>query len=350
MRMAGEKTADLGADDHAIVVRDLKKVFDGIRAVDGVSFEVEKGEVFGFLGPNGAGKTTTISMMCTLLRPTEGRAIVWGHDAFSAPDEVRSSIGIVFQDQSTDEELTGYENMWFHGRLYKMDSAKMEGRIVELLKMVELDDRKDDLVKTYSGGMKRRLEIARGLLHHPKVLFLDEPTLGLDPQTRRHIWDYIQRLNRQEKVTIFLTTHYMDEADALCERIAIIDKGKIVAMDTPGALKDSLGGEVVHLKMPECTEGCMEALREVSGVRSVETQEDGLLLGVDKGARTIPLIFEAVRSNDLKVDSVMLKEPTLEDVFIKNTGHGIREERVEGIDQLRARGRQLMRRRGRGGH
>jgi ABC-2 type transport system ATP-binding protein len=348
--MSDERASGTESGAPAIAVRDLRKVFDGIRAVDGVSFEVERGEVFGFLGPNGAGKTTTISMLCTLLRPTGGRAMVWGHDAFAAPDSVRSSIGIVFQDQSTDEELTGHENMWFHGRLYKMESAQMEERIAELLRMVELDDRKDDLVKTYSGGMKRRLEIARGLLHHPKVLFLDEPTLGLDPQTRRHIWDYIQRLNRQERVTIFLTTHYMDEADALCDRIAIIDKGRIVAMDTPERLKESMGGDVVHLKMPECTEECMEALREVPGVRSVETQEDGLLLGVDKGARTIPLIFDAVRSQDLRVESVMLKEPTLEDVFIKHTGHGIRDERVEGIDQLRARGRARMRRRGGGGH
>ncbi len=348
--MADESTTDGEAQPPAIVVSDLRKVFNGIRAVDGVSFQVRRGEVFGFLGPNGAGKTTTISMMCTLLRPTDGRAIVWGHDAFEQPDAVRSSIGIVFQDQSTDEELTGYENMWFHGRLYKMDSVTMEERIVELLRMVELEDRKDDQVKTYSGGMKRRLEIARGLLHRPKVLFLDEPTLGLDPQTRRHIWRYIQRLNRQEEVTIFLTTHYMDEADALCDRIAIIDRGRIVAMDTPERLKESMGGDVVHLRITECTEACMEALREVPGVRSVETQEDGLLLGVDKGARTIPLIFDAVRAHDLKVESVTLKEPSLEDVFIKNTGHGIRDERVGGLDQLRAHGRQRMRRRGGGGH
>jgi ABC-2 type transport system ATP-binding protein len=351
----GSDTEEVGmldgmeAGGAAIIVEGLVKDFDGIRAVDDVSFQVRRGEIFGFLGPNGAGKTTTISMMCTLLRPTSGRAIIWGSDAFRSPDDVRSSIGIVFQDQSTDEELTGYENMWFHGRLYKMESGQMERRIGELLEMVELTERKDDLVKTYSGGMKRRLEIARGLLHHPKVLFLDEPTLGLDPQTRRHIWDYIKRLNRDEGVTIFLTTHYMDEADALCGRIAIIDKGKIVVMDTPEGLKATLGGDAVHLKMSECTEGCMEALKEVPGVDSVERQEEGLILGVEKGGQTIPLIFDVVTDQGLSVESVLLKVPTLEDVFIKNTGRTIRDERVEGIDQLRSRGRQRMRRRG-GGH
>ena len=338
-------------DAPAILVRDLVKDFDGIMAVDSVSFEVGKGEVFGFLGPNGAGKTTTISMLCTLLHPTKGTAQVWGYDSFHQPDQVRSSIGIVFQDPSVDEELTGYENMWFHARLYKVDKNEIEPRINELLEMIELLDRKDDLVKTYSGGMKRRLEIARGLLHHPKVLFLDEPTLGLDPQTRRHIWAYIRMLNQKEGVTVFLTTHYMDEADELCGRIAIIDKGKIVALDTPEKLKASLGGDVVHLAIAECTEDCIEALREVPGVHSVEPKENGLILVVKEGAITIPLIFDTAKDHGLVVESVELKVPTLEDVFIKSTGHGIRDERVEGRDQLRSKGRHYMRRnRGKGGH
>lgn len=338
-------------DAPAIMVRDLVKDFDGIKAVDGVSFEVGKGEVFGFLGPNGAGKTTTISMLCTLLHPTKGTAQVWGHDSFRQPDQVRGSIGIVFQDPSVDEELTGYENMWFHARLYKVAKNEIEPRSNELLEMVELLDRKDDLVKTYSGGMKRRLEIARGLLHHPKVLFLDEPTLGLDPQTRRHIWAYIRMLNQKEGVTVFLTTHYMDEADELCGRIAIIEKGKIVALDTPERLKASLGGDVIHLAIAECTEGCIEALRDVPGVHSVEPKEGGLILVVKEGAITIPLIFDTAKDHGLVVESVELKVPTLEDVFIKSTGHGIRDERVEGRDQLRSKGRHYMRRRrGKGGH
>ena len=338
------------ADDFAISVEGLVRNYDEIKAVDDVSFQVRKGEMFGFLGPNGAGKTTTISMMCTLLRPTAGTVTVWGHDAQRKPDLVRSSIGIVFQDQSVDEELTCYENMWFHARLYKVPKGEIDPRIAELLEMVELTERKDDQVKTFSGGMKRRLEIARGLLHHPKVLFLDEPTLGLDPQTRRHIWDYIQRLNDEEGVTIFLTTHYMDEADELCDRIAIIDHGKIVAMDTPAGLKASLGGDVVLLRMPECEEGCMEALEKVPGVSSVRPQEKGLILGVEEGASTIPRILEVATSQGLEVESVMLKVPTLEDVFIKKTGRTLREEKAGGKDQLRAMGRRHMRRGRRGGH
>jgi ABC-2 type transport system ATP-binding protein len=339
-----------GRTAPAIVVEDLVKDYDGLKAVDGVSFQVSRGEVFGFLGPNGAGKTTAISMMCTLLHPTEGKVHVWGFDAKRQPDDVRSSIGIVFQDQSVDEELTGYENMWFHARLYKVDPSVIDQRIGEMLEMVELTDRKDDQVKTYSGGMKRRLEIARGLLHHPKVLFLDEPTLGLDPQTRRHIWEYIQKLNEREGVTIFMTTHYMDEADELCDRIAIIDKGRIVAMDTPTRLKASLGGDVVHLKMAECTEDCVEALKRVPGVSSVEPQKEGLILSVEEGASTIPLILDVARSRDLLVDSVMLKLPTLEDVFIRNTGRSLRDERAGGKDQLRAMGRRHLKRRSGGGH
>ncbi len=348
--MSAGRSEDERADAPAISVEGLVRDFDDIKAVDDVTFQVRKGEMFGFLGPNGAGKTTTISMMCTLLHPTSGSVVVWGNDARTQPDEVRSSIGIVFQDQSVDEELTGYENMWFHARLYKVPRDEVDPRIEELLDMVELSDRKDDQVKTYSGGMKRRLEIARGLLHHPKVLFLDEPTLGLDPQTRRHIWEYIRKLNDEEGVTIFLTTHYMDEADELCDRIAIIDHGRIVAMDTPERLKASLGGDVVLLRMPECTEGCLDALRLVPGVSSVQPQDRGLILGVEEGASTIPRLLEVARSMDLEVESVMLKVPTLEDVFIRSTGRTLRDERVEGKDQLRARGRQRMGRRRGGGH
>jgi len=347
--MAAAQVGREGSGSPAISVEGLVREFDGFRAVDSIDFTVQRGEVFGFLGPNGAGKTTTISMMCTLLHPTAGKLTIWGYDTRKDPDHVRSSLGIVFQDPSVDEELTGYENMWFHARLYKVDGSVIDQRITELLDMVELLDRKDDPVKTYSGGMKRRLEIARGLLHHPKVLFLDEPTLGLDPQTRRHIWEYIKRLNEKEGVTIFLTTHYMDEADELCDRIAIIDKGRIVAMDTPDSLKASLGGDVVLLRMNECTEDCIEGLKQVPGVASVEPQKDGLILSVQEGASTIPRILEVARSRDLVVDSVMLKIPTLEDVFIRNTGRSLRDERVEGKDVFRARGRQHMRRRG-GGH
>jgi ABC-2 type transport system ATP-binding protein len=229
-------------------VKALTKVFnEKVRAVDDISFNVKKGEILGFLGPNGAGKTTTLNILSTLLRPTSGTATVNGHDILQEPDAVRRSIGYVFQDPTLDIELTGQENLDFHGRLYNLDRNLRRQRIEEMLKIVQLTDRAEDLVKTYSGGMKRRLEIARGLLHYPKVLFLDEPTLGLDPQTRRSIWEHIQRLNQEKKITIILTTHYTDEADYLCGRILIIDFGKIVALDTSDKLKAQLEGDVVSL-------------------------------------------------------------------------------------------------------
>lgn len=242
------------AKTDTIEVSGLTKVFNGkVRAVDTISFIVKRGEILGFLGPNGAGKTTTLNMLSTLLKPTSGTATVNGHDIVEEPDAVRRSIGYVFQDPTLDIELTGRENLDFHGRLYNLNRNLRKQRIKEMLEIVQLTDRADNLVKTYSGGMKRRLEIARGLLHHPKVLFLDEPTLGLDPQTRHSIWEHIQRLNQEKKVTIILTTHYTEEADHLCDRILIIDFGKIVALDTPDKLKAQLEGDVVSLtfKAPE---------------------------------------------------------------------------------------------------
>ncbi len=234
----------------AIHVENLTKRFDDLVAVDNISFEIAQGEIFGLLGPNGAGKTTTISMLATMLRPTSGSATVNGMDIERDQDGVRNSIGIVFQDQSLDEELTAYENMDFHGRLYRIPSETRHQRIGELLDLVGLSDRKDDIVKTFSGGMRRRLEIARGLLHHPSVLFLDEPTLGLDPQTRNLLWEYIANLAEEKGITIILTTHYMEEADRLCNRVAIIDHGKIVALDTPDNLKNAIGGDVVTDPFP----------------------------------------------------------------------------------------------------
>jgi len=234
----------------AIHVDHLTRKFNELVAVNDISFEIEQGEIFGLLGPNGAGKTTTLAMLSTMLKPTSGSATVNGMDIEHNEDGVRKSIGIVFQDQSLDEELTAWENMDFHGRLYRIPGEVREQRIKELLDLVELEDRKNDIVKTFSGGMRRRLEIARGLLHHPAVLFLDEPTLGLDPQTRNHLWQYIATLNKEHGITIILTTHYMEEADRLCNRIAIIDHGKIIALDTPANLKDGIGGDVVTIGSP----------------------------------------------------------------------------------------------------
>lgn len=224
-------------DDIAIRVKNLSKHFGQVIAVDNISFEVGKGEVFGFLGPNGAGKTTTINILCTLLMPTTGEATVNGFNAVSSPNEVRRSIGIIFQDPSLDERLTAYENLNFHGMVYHLSSKLRKTRIVEVLHIVGLYSKKDTIVRTFSGGMKRRLEIARGLMHSPKILFLDEPTRGLDPQTRKYIWDYIIELSQKERITVFLTTHYMDEAE-ICQRVGIIDHGKIVDLDTPDALKN----------------------------------------------------------------------------------------------------------------
>src|SRR5208337_4964058 len=235
----------------ALHIQDLTRRFNELVAVDTISFDIDQGEIFGLLGPNGAGKTTTLSMLSTMLTPPSGSATVNGIDIERDEDGVRKSIGIVFQDQSLDEELTAWENMDFHGRLYRIPAGTRNQRITELLRLVELTDRKDDFIKTFSGGMRRRLEIARGLLHHPAVLFLDEPTLGLDPQTRNHLWQYIATLAKEKGITIILTTHYMEEADQLCNRVAIIDHGKIIALDAPKNLKDGIGGDVVMIKSPD---------------------------------------------------------------------------------------------------
>ncbi|MFZ1898117.1 ATP-binding cassette domain-containing protein, partial [Methanoregula sp.] len=231
---------------HVIETKNLTKTYSSLTAVDNLDLKIEKGEVFGLLGPNGAGKSTTLLMLTTLIPPTSGTALVNGFDIIRQPDQVRKSIGIVFQDPSSDETLTGYENLKLHGLLYDMDARLREERIVEVLHLVDLTNRKDDMVKKYSGGMRRRLELARGLMHHPEILFLDEPTLGLDPQTREHIWEYIKKLATEKNITIIITTHYMDEADRLCDRLAIIDRGKVAVLGPPDLLKKELGGDIIR--------------------------------------------------------------------------------------------------------
>jgi ABC-2 type transport system ATP-binding protein len=292
-----------------------------------VSFEVEAGELFGFLGPNGAGKTTTISMLCTLLRPTDGSAKVAGFDVVSEPAAVRRSIGLVFQDPTLDDLLTAEQNLEFHGALYGLPRALMRRRIEEVLEMVGLADRRKELVRNYSGGMRRRLEIARGLMHSPRVLFLDEPTIGLDPQTRAHIWEYIEELRRSEDVTIFLTTHYMEEAER-CNRIAIIDFGSIVAIDTPSALKASVGEDRVTLS----TEDDEMAIKELEARLGVEPSlHDGeVIFHVAEGAAFIPKVFEAL---DIPIKSIATQRPTLDDVFMKYTGRAMRDSDA-GSDEM----------------
>ena len=327
----------------AIEVNKLVRNFGDFTAVDEVSFDVHESEIFGFLGPNGAGKTTTINVLCTLLRPTGGSAHVNGYDVSSQQAEVRSSIGLIFQDPSLDEELTAYENLRFHAMMYDVSRADFIRRSGELIEMVDLTERLRDQVKTFSGGMKRRLEIARGLIHRPRVLFLDEPTLGLDPQTRRHIWQYLHKLREQREVTMFMTTHYMDEAEN-CNRIAIIDHGQIVDVDTPANLKERVGGDLITLRTSD-NELARERLSQAHGIETRTGPEGQLIVEINRGDQFIPKIIETFSngSKPIEVQSVSLRQPTLEDVFIKLTGHAIREEEADEKDRMRQRGRMFGR-------
>lgn len=317
----------------AIEVEGLTKKFNDFTAVDNISFEIEEGEIFGLLGPNGAGKTTTISMLSTMLDPTSGKAEVNGHEIIRDQDGVRKSIGIVFQDQSLDEELTAFENMDFHGRLYRIPKKIRLERIKELLELVGLHERKDDLVKTFSGGMRRRLEIARGLLHHPKVLFLDEPTLGLDPQTRNHLWTYIENLNQEMKITIIITTHYMDEADRLCDRIAIIDLGKIVAMDTPQNLKNEIGGDVITIRTPDIEKA--KACLQTPWIEKFEEYDSFFTIGVHNAEEHISEVVTLLAGSEVEITSLSVRKPTLEDVFLHFTGKTIREHEADSKERRR---------------
>ena len=320
-----------------ILVQGLTRKFKKLVAVDNVSFEVSQGEIFGFLGPNGAGKTTTINMLTTLLKPTAGQALVHGFDVQHDKDKVRACIGLIFQDPSLDDKLTAKENLKFHAWLYKIPADKIPERIDAMLRMVELEKRKNDLVETFSGGMKRRLEIARGLLHNPKVLFLDEPTIGLDPQTRAHIWDYINKLRERENITMFMSTHYMDEAE-YCDRIAIMDEGKIIALDTPVNLKKMVGGDVIILKTNDNRKASQE-IKENFNMDAKEKDSE-IMITTEAGEEFVPKLF-----NELSVGilSVNIHKPTLNDVFLKLTGKEIREEGASAQDkarkQFRIRGR-----------
>lgn len=303
-----------------IKVEDLVKRYNGTEAVRGVSFEVAEAETFGFLGPNGAGKTTTINVLCTLLNIDSGTAVVNGYDCRKEPGKVRASIGLVFQEVTLDNDLTAFENLMFHCYMYDMEKRVARQRIDEIIHVVGLSGRMDDLVRTFSGGMKRRLEIARGLLHRPKVLFLDEPTLGLDPQTRIHVWEFIKRLKKSEGNTVFMTTHYMDEAEA-CDRISIIDNGRIIACAPPSDLKASIKGDTIYLKTTDDSKAAGEIADRFS-VAARRLDAGGLALTVEAGDKFIPRLFEGLGSS---IVSVNLKRPSLEDVFINLTGREIRE-------------------------
>jgi len=316
---------------YIIEVENLVKKYGQLVAVDDISFNVAPGEIFGFLGPNGAGKTTTINVLCTLSRPTSGRAILNGFDVVRQQSQVRQSIGLVFQDPSLDERLNGLQNLRFHALVYNMPASVHGQRIDEVLRMVELWDRRSSQVRTYSGGMKRRLELARGLLHHPKVLFLDEPTLGLDPQTRTRIWEYILELQRHEGTTIFLTTHYMDEAEK-ADRIVIIDHGKIVALDTPERLKEMVGRDIISLK----TGNDERAAEEIKLCYQTEVRcgSDGLTFEIANGEEFLP---NFIKEFGTKILSISLRRPSLDDAFLTLTGREIREEQVSDRFKTMAR-------------
>jgi ABC-2 type transport system ATP-binding protein len=317
----------------------LVKRYGQLEAVRGIDLEVRHGEIFGFLGPNGAGKSTTISILCTLLTPSAGIARVAGIDVVQDPARVRQRIGLVFQDPSLDDQLTGRENLEFHAWIYSVPSSERRKRIDEMLALLQLTERAGSQVRTYSGGMKRRLEIARGMLHQPQILFLDEPTLGLDPQTRQSIWTHLNELRSRKGITIFMTTHYMDEAE-YCDRIAIIDRGKIAALGTPDELKAMVGGDVVTITSSRPDDAAAE-IEKMLGVKPIR-DNGSLRMEVPDAKVFVPRL---VRELEAPVDTVTLRRPSLDDVFLKLTGHAIRDEEAGTKDQMRAMASRWMGRR-----
>ncbi len=312
---------------YSIETKSLSKIFGDLRAVDDISFKVEKGEIFGFLGPNGAGKSTTMMILTTLLKPTSGQALVSGFDVVTQPKQVRQSIGYVQQETTVDEYLTGRENLLLQARLNHIPKDQIDARIDEVLELIELSDKQKDPVVTYSGGMRKRLDIAGGLLHRPKVLFLDEPTVGLDIQTRRKIWEYIKKIHKEFEMTIFLTTHYMEEADQLCNRVGIIDGGKIQVIDSPQNMKSAMGNEVISLTLESNeSKSFLSELEKIDLIKKINQDQNKIVLFASKGTEVIPKIFQISSDLGIKIASISLTQPTLDDVFISYTGHEIRSE------------------------
>ena len=312
----------------SIETKSLTKSFRGIIAVNNISFSVKSGEIFGFLGPNGAGKSTTMMILTTLLKPTSGQALISGFDVVSDAKKVRESIGYVQQETTVDEYLTGRENLILQAKLNHIPKHELNQRIDAILELIELTEKQHDSVVTYSGGMRKRLDIAGGLLHRPKVLFLDEPTVGLDIQTRRKIWKYLKKIHDEFEMTIFLTTHYMEEADHLCDRVGIIDGGKIQVIDSPKNMKNAMGNEVISIIVEdeETSDSFLLELQKIEHVNKINMDGSKITLFASNGAETIPKIFQISTELKIKIISIALTQPTLDDVFISYTGHEIRDD------------------------
>ena len=314
---------------NAIEVNSLTKEFDSFKAVDNISFNVEEGEIFGFLGPNGAGKSTTMMILTTLLKPTSGEALVGGYNVVSDAKKVREKIGFVQQEISVDEFLTGRENLYLHARINQIPNNLIKSRIDDVLELVELGEKQDKAALTYSGGMRKRLDIANGLLSRPSVLFLDEPTVGLDIQTRRKIWQYIRKIRKEFGMTIFISTHYMEEADNLCDRIGIIDFGKIQIIDTPKSMKSAIGNEIISFNLIDgkaSQDILIDQINKIEFVKEVKNKQGLITVFSTKSNEVIPKIFQASTNLEMRINSLTLKQPTLDDVFISYTGHDLRDE------------------------
>ena len=321
---------------HAIKVDLLSKRFQKFKALDNISFQIEEGEIFGFLGPNGAGKSTTMMILTTLLKPTSGNASVQGFDVVTQAKKVRENIGFVQQEIGVDEYLTGRENLIFQSRISQMPKEKVQSRIDEVISLVELEEKQNEAAITYSGGMRKRLDIACGLLHRPKVLFLDEPTVGLDIQTRRKIWEYIRKIHKEFEMTLFVSTHYMEEADKLCDRVGIIDYGKIQVIDTPEIMKNAMGSDMISFSLINGIakqDELINRIKQIEFVNQVTRKQGEIIIKSSQCSEVIPKIFQTTSEMNVEIDSLSLNKPTLDDVFISYTGHNLRDDTTQKLNK-----------------
>ena len=321
---------------HAIKVDSLSKHFQKFKAVDDISFQIEQGEIFGFLGPNGAGKSTTMMILTTLLKPTSGNASVQGFDVVTQAKKVRENIGFVQQEIGVDEYLTGRENLIFQSRISQMPKEKVQPRIDEVISLVELEEKQNEAAITYSGGMRKRLDIACGLIHRPKVLFLDEPTVGLDIQTRRKIWEYIRKIHKEFDMTLFVSTHYMEEADKLCDRVGIIDYGKIQVIDTPEIMKNAMGSDMISFSLIDGIakqDELINRIKQIEFVNQVTRKQGEITIKSSQCSEVIPKIFQTTSEMNIEIDSLSLNKPTLDDVFISYTGHNLRDDTTQKLNK-----------------